>query len=246
MFRELVQMWKKIGLLKRALHNFLEMIDLVESMYRCSTEVLFGARKLPDARETIYKTDIEVNKRERRLRKELVEHLAVNPRGDAPACLVLMSVAKDAERAGDYCKNLLEVAGMLRSPAMDTKYADDLREMADLVAATFRQTRTAFAQENQTLGHEIIVEETKIAKRSDTMVEKIANDPDLDANQAVCLALAFRFLKRVNAHLGNVASSVVMPLHKIDYFDEKWGKEGPPPDEDTDDEDDPEDAAENG
>jgi len=42
----------------------------------------------------------------------------------------------------------------------------------------------------------------------------------------VCLALAFRFLKRVNAHLGNIASSVVMPLHKIDYFDEKWKTPG--------------------
>jgi len=31
-----------------------------------------------------------------------------------------------------------------------------------------------------------------------------------------------RYLKRVRAHLGNIASSVVMPIHKIDYFDEKW------------------------
>ena len=29
-----------------------------------------------------------------------------------PACLVLISVVKDAERIGDYCKNLLEAAGL--------------------------------------------------------------------------------------------------------------------------------------
>ena len=63
--------------------------------------------------------------------------LAINPRGDAPACLILMSVSKDVERAGDYCKNLLEVAEMLKTPAQETKYADDLREIADQVASSF-------------------------------------------------------------------------------------------------------------
>ena len=73
-------------------------------------------------------------------------------------------------------------------------------------------------------GHEVIAVELQFAKRSDALVEKVANDLSLNANQAVCLSMAFRFLKRVNAHLGNIASSVVMPLHKIDYFDEKWNR----------------------
>lgn len=223
MLRELLRMWKRIDLLKQALDDFLTMIDNVEAMFRCSTEALFGARKRSDAREMLYKTDIKVNITEREIRKRLVEHLAVNPRGDAPACLILMSVSKDMERAGDYCKNLLEVAGMLRGRVIESKYADDLREMVDVVVEAFGKTRKAFAEDDQVVGHEAIVEEVKFAKRSDTMVEKVANDEELNANHAVCLALAFRFLKRVNAHLGNVASSVVMPLHKIDYFDEKWG-----------------------
>jgi phosphate transport system protein len=222
MLKELIKMWRKIGLLEKALKNFLKMMDRTEEMFRCSSEALFGARKLADARDTIYEADIKVNKKERKIRKELVEHLAVNPRGDAPACLILMSVSKDVERAGDYCKNLLEVADMIKEPIMESPYADDLRGMVDLVAASFAEAKQAFAEEDQTLGHDLIVQETKFAKRSDAMVEKVANDDTLTSNQAVCLALAFRFLKRINAHLGNVASTVVMPLHKIDYFDEKW------------------------
>ncbi len=223
MLRELLRMWRKIDLLKQALDDFITMIDHVEAMFRCATETLFGARKCVDAREMIYKTDIKVNITEREIRKRLVEHLAVNPRGDAPACLILMSASKDVERAGDYCKNLLEVASMYRDRLTESKYMDDLRELTDRVAATFGKTRKAFAEDDQVVGHEVIHEEIRIAKRSDAMVQKVASDDELNANQAVCLALAFRFLKRVNAHLGNVASSVVMPLHKIDYFDEKWG-----------------------
>ncbi len=222
MLSELIRMWKKIDLLEEALNDFLSMIDNVEAMFRYTMDAIFGARKVADARGMLYKTDITVNKTERNIRKRLVEHLAVNPRGDAPACLILMSASKDVERAGDYCKNLLEVADMLREPVAKSKYVGDLRELTDLVAATFAKTRKAFASDDQVLGNEVIHEEVQIAKRSDAMVAKLAGDDSLTVNEAVCLALAFRFLKRVNAHLGNVASSVVMPLHKIDYFDEKW------------------------
>jgi phosphate uptake regulator len=41
--------------------------------------------------------------------------------------------------------------------------------------------------------------------------------------EAVLYTLLARYLKRVCLHLSNIASSVVMPLHKLDYFDEKWG-----------------------
>ena len=234
MLSELLKMWRKIDLVKQALENFLSMIDLVESTFGVAADALLGKTGITDAKEIIYKTDIKVNKTERDIRKDLVKHLAVNPRGDAPACLILMSASKDAERAGDYCKNLLEVAEMLREPMTSLKYADDVREMIGQVRAAFGKTRKAFAEDDQTLGHEVIVEEIQIAKRSDTMVEKIANDDSLNVNQAVCLALTFRFLKRVNAHLGNIASSVVMPLHKIDYFDEKWTKQDVEPGESND------------
>jgi hypothetical protein len=33
--------------------------------------------------------------------------------------------------------------------------------------------------------------------------------------------LLTRFYKRIAAHLSNVLSAVVMPLHKLDYFDER-------------------------
>ena len=65
MLRDLLRMWRKIDLLKQALDDFITMIDHVEAMFRCATETLFGARKLVDAREMIYKTDIKVNISER-------------------------------------------------------------------------------------------------------------------------------------------------------------------------------------
>jgi hypothetical protein len=37
---------------------------------------------------------------------------------------------------------------------------------------------------------------------------------------AVHLTLGARFYKRINGHLLNFLSSVIMPLHKLDYYDE--------------------------
>ena len=34
-------------------------------------------------------------------------------------------------------------------------------------------------------------------------------------------ALLYRYLKRITAHLMNVISSLVMPVHRLDYYDEK-------------------------
>ena len=44
---------------------------------------------------------------------------------------------------------------------------------------------------------------------------------DFTATETTSLVLLTRFYKRVSGHLLNVASSVIMPLHKIDFYDEQ-------------------------
>ena len=44
---------------------------------------------------------------------------------------------------------------------------------------------------------------------------------DVPTRDAVLMALLARYLKRLCLHLANIATSVVMPLHRLDYFDEK-------------------------
>ena len=43
---------------------------------------------------------------------------------------------------------------------------------------------------------------------------------DYDAGKTTALVLGARYYKRIGGHLLNVLSSVVMPLHKVDYYDE--------------------------
>jgi hypothetical protein len=44
---------------------------------------------------------------------------------------------------------------------------------------------------------------------------------DQPGHEAVPRALLFRYYKRIVAHLMNLLSAVVMPLDRLDYFDEE-------------------------
>ena len=109
MLRELLKAWRSRDLLGRMLSDFQEMLRKTEWLFETVSDVLLRKRKPEEVAGEIYRTDKEVNKAERSIRRELVQHLVVRPDADVPASLILMSVVKDAERIGDFCKNIFEI-----------------------------------------------------------------------------------------------------------------------------------------
>ncbi|MHC4201247.1 MAG: hypothetical protein ACYSU0_14755, partial [Planctomycetota bacterium] len=104
--------------------------------------------------------------------------------------------------------------------------ADRFEGVSRDIDGVFGKTAKALAESDEVLGQEVIVEERDINARCDALVERVAR-ADLPARVAVPWGLLARYLKRVSAHLGNMASSLVMPLHKLDYYDEKLLKKEP-------------------
>ena len=66
---------------------------------------------------------------------------------------------------------------------------------------------------------EVMSEHWWISRKCDdtivTLIEK--DDPGISCRDAVTLALYMRYLKRVSAHLMNIASSVVNPFDRIGF-----------------------------
>ena len=58
-----------------------------------------------------------------------------------------------------------------------------------------------------------------LAQRADGLLQRIARSPHTPG-QTTALVLGARYYKRIGGHVLNLLSSVVMPLHKIDYYDE--------------------------
>jgi phosphate uptake regulator len=72
---------------------------------------------------------------------------------------------------------------------------------------------------DQDLGHDALRKGRDLAQECDALINNLIEE-SLVCKEAVLYALTARYLKRICLHLSNIVSSVVMPLHKLDYFDE--------------------------
>jgi phosphate uptake regulator len=142
------------------------------------------------------------------------------PGSDVPISLVLMSITKDAERLGDYCKNLLEVAEAMRDPLGQGPHGDQLVGLLSDIEALFEPVAAATMNSDKELAEESVEKGRALACSCGAMIDDLLAD-ELSTREAILLTLAARYLKRIALHLTNIASSVVMPLHRLDYFDEE-------------------------
>lgn len=220
MFKNLLGFWKGRQFLDQVFGEFKEMLDDTEHMFTVVCDRLINNVDKPGLKQSIYDVDKRVNALQREIRKRIVEHLTLQPTVDVTACLVLMSVVKDAERLGDYCKNLFEVAELLAEPIDREAFSQYFDELDIKIIDLFKQTSHAFVDADEDVARQAWDTERLIAKGCDQIVEEIAKS-DLPPNRAVCYVLIARHLKRIVAHLTNIATAVILPLTDLDYFDEK-------------------------
>ena len=110
MFRQMLQLFRGTDPLRSILEMFASMLDDGEWMYGQVLDIYSGAAT-PQERETeLFARDRKINATEREVRRRLVEYLTITAKPDVASCLILMSVSKDAERVGDYIKNMYDVS----------------------------------------------------------------------------------------------------------------------------------------
>ena len=172
----------------------------------------------------LHVTDQKVNEDERTIRRELIVHASVNGTIHVPAILVYMSIVKDAERIGDYAKNIYDLAAHRRD-LVDAPDAEELREFAARVSRMITESARAFGDDNLEATRALIAEGDSLQDTFDAHIAALVTASDPSAG-AVPRALLFRYLKRTVSHLMNVLSSVVMPVDQLDYFDEPKGPGG--------------------
>jgi phosphate transport system protein len=206
------------GRIERIEATLQQMLTDDSHAFDLAMAALVGGTSPHDVGAELRATDHRVNEAEREIRRELVVHASVHGGIDTPAVLVYMSIVKDIERVGDYAKNLFDVAadgGQLH----DVPDTEHLQALRDQVAGFIGQCRTTFASRDAEQARVLLTEGDELLDHFDDMVSALVGGHD-DGEQAVARALTHRYLKRIVAHLMNVLSSVVMPIDRIDYFDE--------------------------
>jgi len=219
MLRELMSLFRSGDAMSELTTDFQEMMSLTRDLaLRAGTVYFDGA---DDAIvEEVRKADVKVNKFERRIRKRLITHLTLDGKqADAPYCLLLMSLVKDVERLGDYSKNLAEVYADGGGPLPDDENRTELNELRFLVEETFTAAVAVFKDSDSATAVDLIREGRSTLKRCDALVSAVAGT-DYGSATTVSMVLGARYYKRMQGHLLNILSGVVVPLHKLDYFDE--------------------------
>lgn len=213
MFREFFQLWKKAGLLNEALEETEKMLLVAKNMFSFSLRVLMDKEK---EKEDIYKIDRELNKLQRNVRRKILEHLSINPQQDVTSCLVLITIVIDIERIGDYSKNLIELSHKYPQ-RLKGKYIERIREIEKDIEELFDRTINAFKNADIDLAKQIMERHARIAVHCEKVVEDLIEDAEISSRMGIIYALLARYLKRVSAHLKNIASSVSNPFHRLGY-----------------------------
>ena len=199
------------------LEYFEQMLEDDRHIFDLAANALVAGTDTDAIKEEIWATDKRVNRNERRIRRRLVTHGATHGRGAFASDLVMMSLVKDAERIGDQCKNIFDLAAMSRELPPGVK--DELTELKDSTSRFLVRARNIYRSENEADARAFLAESEAAAKRCDRRsIEMVMSDDGHRGNAAA--ALAYRYFKRVIAHTTNVITSVVMPLDRLDYFDE--------------------------
>ncbi len=220
MFKNLLSFWKGKDFLAQVLDEFKDMLDDTRLMYEMVCSTLLDNAEEPDLKKKIYEIDDKVNNLQKKIRTRIVEHLTLQPTVDVNACLLLMSVVKDAERLGDYCKNLYEVTEIVEKPIDRALFSQYFNGLDKDIMTLFERTKEAFIEADEGKAETSWEYERRIAMRCDRILREIAKS-NLSVNEAVCFALIARHFKRITAHLTNIATSVILPLSELDYFDER-------------------------
>jgi phosphate uptake regulator len=196
-----------------------KMLALGADMFAYTTNVVIDGAPDDDPQKQVYNRDKKINKLERKIRRRVISRLVATDSGaDVPSALIFMNVVKDGERIGDYVKNIHEINALI--PTGDRSlYKKRLGDTTRTVADLFAKARQAFAESDEALAGQVIKRARAEGRAYEEAIREITTS-DLPTQDAVCLVLILRFYKRLVAHMSNIATTVVMPLDMIDFYDE--------------------------
>lgn len=194
--------------------DFIVMFQTASQEFQLACQVALYGRNANSVREEISDYDKAVNKAERRIRKELVIHCSVRGLID-PESLVMMSIAKDAERLGDYAKNIYDM-GELAPMLPQGEEREQLLILDMMIRKLFARSTDALQNHDEELARQVIIECKWAGEQCDKITQKLLT-LETPSRRTASDVLMFRFMKRTLSHIRNICSSVVQPLHKLDF-----------------------------
>jgi phosphate uptake regulator len=218
MFKQLFSIFKKDTLMDRAYRRSFLMLDITRHMF-LNAKTSLRHTDNSQVEIDIYDKDIEVNRYEREVRRNVFNHLAVGGAEKLPSGLVLVSIIIDIERIGDYTKNIIQLAMNHPRKLQGGKFESDLQRVEAAVEDNFVRAKDCFEKADKEAAQELLKAYQWVNRLCDQRLFSLLKEEDktMRSGNAVSLALYFRWLKRINSHLRNITTSVVNPFDRIGF-----------------------------
>ena len=225
MWKKLLGLFEKDTLCDEAYKECLVMIRDSKEMFDIAIESLWREGGLD---VDIYKKDRRINRFERKVRRDIVTHLAISNNPDITGALILTAVVIDIERIGDYAKNIAELASAHPNVFQGGELEKDIKEIEASVGRIFSDLGPTMEHSDTDLARRILGDHQMLSDRIGEIEHDLIRGSALSGNsgEAVTAALYLRYLKRVSAHLKNVATSVVNPYYRIGFREKPKEEEG--------------------
>jgi len=222
MFSKFKELFSSESLLDAAFETALTMLEFDYKMYTASSKTLreSDTSELPF---DIKKTDRKINKFEREVRRNVLTHLSIAGTQNIVPGLALVSIVIDVERIGDYTKNIAGLAQMHPTRLNGGKHEELLKEIEATIETNFPIVIEVLKTQDKSKARKVLqIEEATASKAEMIVSDMITNeDKNVSHSAAVSLAMYARYLKRINAHLTNIASAVVNPFPRIGFREKK-------------------------
>jgi len=218
MFRKWLAIFKKDTLMDRAYQRSFMMLDLTREMFLKAKESL-RFREDKDVDLNVRDRDLEINRYEREVRRDVFNDLAVGGTVKLPSALILVSIIIDIERIGDYTKNIVELALAHPGKLKSGKFEKDLQRVEAAVEDNLVKTRACFEFGDKSSALKLLEKYKWVNDVCDESLESLIKEEDKDIRpgDAVALGIYFRWLKRINSHLRNITTSIINPFDRIGF-----------------------------
>jgi phosphate uptake regulator len=221
-FKELIELWRSDNLLTQALNDSHAMLESTNEMFVESRRSLRESDK-GEMRINVYDKDQQVNKYETEVRQKVLKHLAITGGANIIPGLILTSIVIDIERVGDYTKNIMDLAVTHPKKLSCGSFEERIRRIETDVERLFGDIVPAVRETDKPAAQKLIKDYWWVLKECDEILDELIKNgaPELTTGEAVSTAMNARYLKRIAAHLINVASSVVNPFELIGFHPDR-------------------------
>ena len=166
--KDVVNLWKAEDLLSQAWNRSYEMMELSREIFNQAVIYLRNGENI-ETLKALKKRDREINAFQQEVRRKVLTHFSVKRNNENIASgLNLIDIVVDAERIGDYCKNISDLSLLLDSELNCEPISDQIQKIEESVSLRFDKTLEAIEKQD-----ELLAKNRTKRKRSKRITSKI-------------------------------------------------------------------------